>query len=39
MNNREKLKAAIIDLLDHVPERAIRFVYSFLLEWTKSSAA
>ena len=33
MTDRERLIQAIMDLLNKVPERAIRFVYSFLLEW------
>jgi len=35
MTDRERLIQAIMDLLNKVPERAIRFVYSFLLEWTE----
>lgn len=35
MTDRERLIQAIMDLLDKVPERAIRFVYSFLLEWAE----
>ena len=33
MTDRERLKQAIMDLLDNAPERAIRFVYGFLQEW------
>ena len=34
MTDRERLIQAIMDLLNKVPERAIRFVYGFLQEWS-----
>lgn len=36
MTDHERLKQAIIDMLEHAPDRAIKFIYGFLLEWTAS---